>query len=225
MRLLSKRTLLLLSAGLLLAGCLTTYYCFTVNTSANTNTIIVIDPGHGGNDPGKVGVNQELEKDINLAISQKLAIYLKSKGYSVVLTRNSDKMLADADANNKKTSDMKNRIAIMTNANADLVISIHQNSYPDASVKGAQCFYYSESEDGKQLANTIQTYLTKLVDSENHRQAKQNDSYYILKNSPCPAVIVECGFLSNHQEATLLTDTSYQEKIAFAIFLAILEYS
>ncbi len=219
-----KRSLFFLSITLLLLGCLTTYFCITTSTVANANPVIVIDAGHGGRDPGKVGINNALEKDINLSISKKLAMYLKSKGYSVFLTRNADCMLADEGSANKKTSDMKNRIQKMQEVNATFVISIHQNSYPDSSVKGAQCFYYPDSKEGQEMACHIQDNFKNLVDSNNHRQAKENKSYYILKNSPCPAVIVECGFLSNPEEANLLLDSTYQNKIAFAIFMAIMEY-
>lgn len=185
---------------------------------------IVIDAGHGGFDPGKVGINDELEKDINLAIALKLQKKCEEEGIKVIMTRTEDVDLAE-EGTGKKTSDMRNRVEIINNANADFCISIHQNSYTSKEVKGAQVFYYSGSEVGKKLAGILQTSLVGNVDSSNHRKEKSNDSYYLLKNSICPSVIVECGFLSNWNEATNLKDEFYQEKIADAIYEGIIEYT
>ncbi len=220
-----KRNLLFIALGIiLLAGSLAAYYRDLLPTGANTGKIIVIDAGHGGNDPGKIGLNDTLEKDINLQISKKLGAYLRGKGYTVIFTRTSDCMLGEAGAANKKTADMKERINIMNQEQADLVISIHQNSYPDQSIRGAQCFYYHLSEESMALAEYLQKALIKISDNNNRRQAKSNDNYYILKNTTCPAVIVECGFLSNPEEAELLTTDSYQKKIALSIATGIESY-
>lgn len=185
---------------------------------------VAIDPGHGGFDPGKVGINDELEKDINLAIALKLQEKCEKEGIKVVMTRTSDTDLAD-EGTGKKTSDMRNRVKLINDADVDLCISIHQNSYTSKSVKGAQVFYYSGSEQGKRLAEILQTSLIKGVDSNNHRKEKSNDSYYMLKNSECPLVIVECGFLSNWNEATNLKDEVYQDKIADALYEGIVKYA
>ena len=106
----------------------------------------------------------------------------------------------------------------------DLVVSIHQNSYEEESVRGAQTFYYTESTQGQKLAESIQARLTEGLDPENHRTAKANGSYYLLKKTPAPIVIVECGFLSNPQEAQLLADPVYQERTAWQIHMGILQY-
>lgn len=185
---------------------------------------VVIDPGHGGNDPGKIGVNDELEKDINLKIALKLKKILKDSGIKVTVTRESDKALYDQDAGNKKVSDMKNRMAIVEKSKADILVSIHQNSYTSSSVKGAQVFYYSGSEKGKLLSEIIQQNIRENVDKTNSRAAKANDNYYILLHSACPAVIVECGFLSNYEEAAKLSDEDYQQEMAEAIAKGIKEY-
>lgn len=185
---------------------------------------IVLDAGHGGDDPGKIGINGSREKHINLAITQKLKYYLEANDIKVVLTREGDAGLYDADAENKKVQDMKRRIEIMEAACPLAVISIHQNSYPEEYVKGAQVFYHKDSKDGEQLASLLQESLRERLDPENHRRIKANDSYYLLKKTKIPTVIVECGFLSNSYEASLLSEPDYQDRVAWAIHMGIIRY-
>ena len=184
---------------------------------------IVIDAGHGGADPGKVGINNILEKDINLSIALLLAEELEHSGIDCILTRDSDTDLANG-ASNFKSADMKNRCSFITEHNPIFTISIHQNSYPSENVSGAQVFYYTESIEGKALATVLQNSLITNVDSKNTRQPKANDTYYLLKKTPTPTVIVECGFLTNSIEASLLSTEEYQKKVVNAIYLGILEY-
>ena len=185
---------------------------------------ICIDSGHGGNDPGKIGVAGTKEKEVNLAIALKLKKSLEKQNIRVVMTRTDDRNLADANATNEKTSDMKNRVAKMDSEQPDAVISIHQNSYTDSSAKGAQVFYYSESKEGKVLAEILQKSLIEHADPENHRMAKANTSYYILKNTAAPTVIVECGFLSNPEEEKQLLEDGYQNRLAWGIYNGIINY-
>ena len=185
---------------------------------------VVVDAGHGGKDPGKVGENGVTEQKINLEIALRLAALLRQADVKTVLTREDENGLYDEDASNKKVQDMKRRIARMEEADPDLVVSIHQNSYEEESVRGAQTFYYTESTQGQKLAESIQARLTEGLDPENHRTAKANGSYYLLKKTPAPIVIVECGFLSNPQEAQLLADPVYQERTAWQIHMGILQY-
>lgn len=185
---------------------------------------VVIDAGHGGADPGKVGVDGSLEKDINLAIAKKLQTFLAMEDVETVLTRDSDAGLYDENASNKKVQDMKNRVSIIEEKQPQLTISIHQNSYHEEYVHGAQAFYYDGSEESKALAEKIQQVMTSELDKDNTRQAKSNNSYYLLKKTSTPIVIVECGFLSNYEEAQKLSTEYYQEKVAWAIHLAILQY-
>ena len=185
---------------------------------------IVIDAGHGGTDPGKVGINGSLEKDINLKIAKKVQQFLEMEDVEVVLTRDSDAGLYDDNASNKKVQDMKRRVEIIEGANPILTVSIHQNSYHEEYVHGAQTFYYQGSEQSKALAEKIQQVLLNEVDKNNTRVAKANDSYYLLKKTSVPIVIVECGFLSNSEEAQKLSSDYYQEKLAWAIHLGILQY-
>lgn len=185
---------------------------------------VVIDAGHGGTDPGKVGVDGSLEKDINLQIVRKLQKFLVMADVDVVLTRSSDAGLYDESAPNKKVQDMKNRVSIIEEKKPDVTVSIHQNSYHEEYVHGAQVFYYAGSEESKELAERIQQVMTLELDPENTRQAKANDSYYLLKKTSSPIVIVECGFLSNYEEAQKLSSDLYQEQAAWAIHLAILQH-
>lgn len=185
---------------------------------------VVIDAGHGGTDPGKVSVDGSLEKDINLEIAKKLQQFLIMEDVDVVLTRESDAGLYDENASNKKVQDMKNRVQIIEEKKPALTVSIHQNSYHEEYVHGAQVFYYSNSEKSKELAERIQQVMTLELDKDNTRQAKANDSYYLLKKTSSPIVIVECGFLSNYEEAQKLASELYQEKVAWAVHLAVLQY-
>ena len=185
---------------------------------------IVIDVGHGGKDPGKVGINGALEKDINLQIALRLKKFLEEEDVEVVLTREEDIGLYDENASNKKVQDMKRRVALIEETDPLLTISIHQNSYHEENVHGAQTFYYTGSEKGKELAEIIQHALLNSADPENTRSAKANDSYYLLKKTSTPIVIVECGFLSNSEEAQKLSSDYYQEKLAWAIHLGVLQY-
>ena len=176
---------------------------------------IVLDAGHGGADPGKVGINGVYEKDINLQVAKKVKELLEQQGINVIMTREMDEMLG-GQMENTKSEDMKERVRIINEAKPELAVSIHQNSYSDTSVRGAQTFYYSQSEEGRDYAGIIQNALLD-VDPDNHRQAKANDNYYLLTRTQVPTVIVECGFLSNYDEAEKLADDKYQEEISKAI--------
>lgn len=191
------------------------YFSEAVNTE--DGLVVVIDPGHGGSDPGKVSANGVDEKDVNLSIALKLKDELEERGVKVVMTRENDTSIATPGATNKKTSDMNNRIEIINSCHADMLISIHQNSYTSPDVKGAQVFYHGTSEDSRIIAETLQRALREQVDKDNKREAKEGNDYFILRKSTCPGVIVECGFLSCPEEAAKLVDEEYQEKIAKAI--------
>jgi N-acetylmuramoyl-L-alanine amidase len=197
---------------------------FANNEEKEDRITIVIDPGHGGRDPGKVGVNDVLEKDINLSIAMKLKSLLEQNDIKVIMTRDDDKGLYSASDSYKKKADLDQRIDIIQSSSADLAISIHQNSFTQSEIKGAQVFYYTKSNEGKQLAEMIQSQLKKTIADGNHRKAKSNNSYYMLKKTEIPLVIVECGYLSNAKEAELLLKEDYQEKMAWGIHLAIMRY-
>lgn len=180
-------------------------------------TQVILDAGHGGIDVGKTGVNGEKEKDINLEISKKIKKFLSDSNVTVKMTREGDERLADS-----QREDLKARTDIM-NGGALLAVSIHQNSYRDPAVSGAQVFYYTDSEEGRTAAGMIQAELNALA-PDNEKEIRANDSYYILKNTRIPTVIVECGFLSSYTEAEKLADDEYQNRIAEAVSEGILQY-
>lgn len=222
-----RRILQLLMAILMIAAiyCTFRYRVLPSGTVASKGKyVVVIDAGHGGDDPGKVGINDALEKEINLAIAKKLEAILLEQGYEAVLTRQTDDGLYQSTDSNKKVADMKKRCQIIEESKADIVVSIHQNSFSQESVCGAQVFYYKYSQRGEVLAEKIQSALKEYADQENKRVIKDNSSYYMLVHTPCPTVIVECGFLSNRLEADKLCTDEYQDKIANAIYIGIGEY-
>lgn len=224
-RLISAAAGMLLALALVYVGKETVLY--TAGSAVNEEDdrkCVVIDAGHGGDDPGKVGINGAKEKDINLQIAELVKKYLEANDVKVVMTRDGDAGLYDAGAENKKVQDMKRRIELIDAASPDVTVSIHQNSYPEEYVHGAQVFYYTGSQEGQRLAEDIQKQLVEKVDPENKRQIKANDSYYLLKKTEIPIVIVECGFLSNSAEAEKLCDSEYQEYVAWAIHMGILQY-
>jgi len=187
-------------------------------------TTIVLDVGHGGADPGKVGINGALEKDVNLSIALYLRELLVQNDIDVILTRDADEGLYAESDKNKKTADLKKRVEIINSENVDLAVSIHQNSYISDGVRGAQVFYYKNSAEGKAFADIMQNSLKDTLRDGNNRIAKADSSYYLLKKSDCPLIIVECGFLSDSKEAELLVQEDYQKKLAWAIHLGIMEY-
>ena len=180
--------------------------------------IIVIDAGHGGWDPGMVSGKVE-EKDINLSIAKKLQTFLEQGGATVIVTR-----LDDTALGTRKTSDMHARRVTANTSKADIFVSIHQNSYNSANVKGFQAFYFNESDNSKKLAACIQNRLKEFVNPNNKLGSRANKNYFVLKQTEMPAVLVECGFLTNYNERTKLTTEEYQEKIAWGIYLGIVDY-
>lgn len=185
---------------------------------------VVIDVGHGGIDSGKVSADGILEKDVNLVIARKLKVLLEQENIEVTMTRDSDTGLYRESDTNKKVADLQNRCELIEKIHPDCTVSIHQNSFSSPEVKGAQVFYYGQSEGGAQLAKLIQASLIRRVAPENHRQAKANESYYLLKRTVSPTVIVECGFLSNPEESRLLVSEDYQDRLVWAIHMGVMEY-
>ena len=177
---------------------------------------VVLDAGHGSSDSGKVGINGVLEKDINLSISKETKKHLEKKGIRVVMTRDKDESLAEGENGNRKVQDMKARVKRINDTKPDLAVSIHQNSYHEESIHGAQVFYYEHSESGEKDARILQEALLA-VDPDNTRQVKANTTYYLLKRTEVPILIVECGFLSNQEEAEKLASEDYQKELAKAI--------
>lgn len=186
--------------------------------------VIMVDAGHGGKDPGKVSLNGELEKDINLEIALKLQKILESQDAVVIMTRTEDKGLYEESDSNKKRTDMRKRVEMAKDKNVDILVSIHMNSYTSQNVCGAQVFYYGTSTEGRMLGEYVQKEVSEVSTLNSKRKAKANDSYYMLRNVSMPAIIVECGFLSNPEETALLKNEEYQEKMAWAIQMGIMKY-
>ena len=171
-----------------------------------------------------IGIGGLKEKGINLSIAKKLKEKLEEKNYKVVLTREKDAGLYEESSRNKKAQDMQKRISILQEVKPALCISIHQNSYENPEVKGPQVFYYKDSLEGEKLAAILQKRLNEDLDIQRPRKEKGNTSYYLLKRSPCVLNIVECGFLTNPEEAQLLTQEEYQDKVAGAVADGVQEY-
>jgi N-acetylmuramoyl-L-alanine amidase len=197
----------------------------TLLPSAISGKTIVIDAGHGGRDPGAIGRTGLKEKDVNLDIAVRLKKYFSRVGVYVIMTREEDLDYGGENgATNlsKKRRDLVYRVKMANNSKADLLLSIHVNSFPQSIWSGAQCFYDSKNSKSKLLAEAIQRSLvTKL--GPNRRKAKSAD-YMILKNTNMPSVTVEVGFISNPREEEFLADAEYREKLAAAIFYGTAEY-
>lgn len=221
MRVSRNRTLTILYILIIFLGVGKTFYDENIAVSVLPvdKKCIVIDPGHGGFDPGKVAGDGVTEKTINLAVAEKLKGFLEQGGAVVISTRTEDSSLSES-----KRNDLKSRADIANGADVDMFVSIHQNSFPQAGAKGAQVFYYKSSQEGKRLADSIQSRLREVVDMNNTRIAKANTAYYVLKEIKVPSVIVECGFLSNTEEHDKLLDEEYQSRLAWAIYMGILDY-
>ena len=182
----------------------------------------VIDPGHGGYDPGVIRNSVE-EKNVVLDISLALRDYLQSAGARVVMTREIDKdLLVLPTAGPKKKQDMKNRLFIIRQAEPDMLISVHANAIGSYRWRGAQVFYSADSADSKVLAEMMQQELTRVL-ANTDRQAKTGD-YLLLHEIDVPTVIVEVGFISNPEERRLLETQNYQSKVAWSIYLGIMRY-
>ena len=193
-------------------------------TAKTHRPVVVLDSGHGGMDPGKIGIDGSLEKDINLQIAERLKMYLEASDVDVLMTREDDRGLYEESDDSKKMADMKNRCKKIEEANPDLVVSIHQNSYHQEPVCGGQVFYYKTSERGKRLAEILQRRFDSVLGEKNTRQAKPNGNYYLLLHVKQPIVIVECGFLSNWNEAAKLQKEEYQDRLAWTIHMGVMEY-
>lgn len=186
--------------------------------------VFIIDAGHGGIDSGAVGVDNISEKEINLAISKKLEKLMKTADIEVIMTRTDDIMLSDDNAVRKKASDLANRVRIAKKYPDAVFISIHMNKFTQEKYSGMQVFYSPNNIDSANLADIIKKTNKAYLQSENNREIKRGKDIYVLENIQNTGVLVECGFLSNRNEAYLLCDDAYQNKIAHVIFASVLVY-
>ena len=202
---------------------------------ATPQRIVILDAGHGGEDGGASGADGTLEKELNLSVTTILADLLRAEGITVVMTRDSDRMLYDPLSDHegkKKMLDLRERLEIARRTDAEnegaevLFISIHMNAYPDESVHGFQVWYSPNAPESEQLAEAIQASARRLLDPQNHRKIKKaGTNIYLMNRISVPAVLVECGFLSNPDECARLKEESYQKKIAEAICEAVRSYT
>ena len=201
-------------------------YVETVSLPVSGKTI-VIDAGHGVPDEGAQSSNGTTEAETNLKIALKLQNLLEQSGSSVVLTRSDENAIYDIDTKTlrqKKISDIKNRVKIGNESQADIFVSIHLNKIPQSQYDGWQTFYKEGCEEGKKLAESIQTNLNEAIQRENNRVAKTIDNVYIIKHVEIPTTIVECGFLSNPEEEKMLLEDGYQNKLAWGIYNGIIDF-
>lgn len=211
------------------------YLTFMANFSAAeassmpiTQKTVIVDAGHGGDDGGAIGIDGTVEKDINLDIALKLEKILKFYGFNVIMTRTQDVMTCDDGLDSlrkRKISDIHNRFELMRKNPDAIFISVHQNKFEDSSQHGTQVFYSGNDERSKELAEAIQTSVTLTLQRKNDRVVKKSGSgIYLLYHAKIPAVLVECGFISNSDELKKLKDESYRMKLAILIADGLLKY-
>ncbi len=211
------------------------YLTFMANFSAAeassmpiTQKTVIVDAGHGGDDGGAIGIDGTVEKDINLDIALKLEKILKFYGFNVIMTRTQDVMTCDDGLDSlrkRKISDIHNRFELMRKNPDAIFISVHQNKFEDSSQHGTQVFYSGNDERSKELAEAIQTSVTLTLQRKNDRVVKKSGSgIYLLYHAKIPAVLIECGFISNSDEVKKLKDESYRMKLAILIADGLLKY-
>ena len=219
-----RRTLCVILAGVILI-CSVVGACFAVKATSSPKAqyTIVIDAGHGGRDGGAVGKQTGItESELNLKYALTLKDLCSDFGIGVILTRPDMNGLYDETAFNKKRSEMEKRKSIINNSGADLMISLHMNSFPLSSSNGAYVFYAKGSDSGFELAKSVQSSLCQGFD--NARKYVSVGDYFVLNYSTIPSVLVECGFLSNPQEELLLQKEEHQKDFCYALLVGILNY-
>ncbi len=187
---------------------------------------VIIDAGHGGEDGGAVGVNGAFEKDLNLAISRRLAAALDVCGVTVLETRVTDISLHTENIKGqRKNQDLKNRLLVAKEHPDAVFVSIHMNKFPEGKYRGLQVYYSPNHQDSPALGENIRQFTVAYLQLENHRPLKKaDDSIYLLSHLSSPGVLVECGFLSNPEECALLSDGDYQQKLALTLAAAISDH-
>ena len=189
------------------------------------NFTFVLDPGHGGIDGGAVGVSGTLEKDINLSVSLVLRDLLRVLGHKVVMTREEDVLLGDGEAGHKKLQDLKTRVESVKQYDDPLFVSIHMNKFPEEYCHGLTVYYSGNDSESEILARTVRDAAVKYLQPDNQRPMKKATSaLYVLHRATVPAILIECGFLSNYEEAKLLSCAEYRKKLAFVIFCSLCDY-
>ena len=187
---------------------------------------VVLDAGHGAPDGGAVGENGTVEKDINLAITQMTGEVLEGMGWRVIYTRTGDNGIYESgdSIREMKVNDMKKRREIMSDSGADLFVSIHMNSFENASASGLHIFYSGAHEEIRPLAEAMQERIAAVTGAKTHAVKTVSESLFLMKSPPLPCILAECGFLSNPDEERLLRDENYQSRIAWAVAVSVMEH-
>lgn len=224
-------SLLLTLASLLFCG-IEVFFNNRKNTDADAlsekTVTVILDPGHGGEDGGAVGAGDVYEKDLNLAIAKEVESYLKMNGISVICTRNEDILLYDRNVDykgRKKMLDLAARLKISRETENSVFVSIHMNAFPQTQYSGLQVYYSPNDDTSADLAALIQNNTKSLLQPTNTRKIKPASSnIYLLDRITTPAVLVECGFLSNAEECALLSDAEYRQKLSLILANAIAQF-
>lgn len=231
-----KKTLYPFLAAILVLSVCFAFYLFTYHSAQKTatqtylqrETVVVIDAGHGGEDGGAVATDGTAEQIINLQIARLLEQQLRAFGVQTVMTRTTEDSIHDPSAKTireRKVSDIHNRMAIMEKTENCLFVSIHQNKYADRSLWGTQVFYSPNTTASALLADSVQSAVISILQPENKRDIKKsNSSIYLLYYAKKPAILVECGFISNPSETEKLKTVQYQKQMAFSIAVGVLNY-
>ena len=235
MRLRNSRLIIIFSILFLIILSAMLYFTFMANSSADgvmtkpvLKQTVIIDAGHGGDDGGAIGIDGTVEKDINLDIALKLEKLLKFYGFDVIMTRTEDIMTCDDGLDSlrkRKVSDIHNRFDVLEKNPDAVFISVHQNKFEDNSQHGTQVFYSGNNDESKLLAESIQNSIVSVLQPDNSRVVKKSGSgIYLLYHAKLPAVLVECGFISNPAEVKKLNDENYRMKIAILIADGLIKY-
>lgn len=235
MKLRNSRLIIIFSILFLIILSAMLYFTFMANSSADgvmtkpvLKQTVIIDAGHGGDDGGAIGIDGTVEKDINLDIALKLEKLLKFYGFDVIMTRTEDIMTCDDGLDSlrkRKVSDIHNRFDVLEKNPNAVFISIHQNKFEDNSQHGTQVFYSGNNDESKLLAESIQNSIVSVLQPDNSRVVKKSGSgIYLLYHAKLPAVLVECGFISNPAEVKKLNDENYRMKIAILIADGLIKY-
>ena len=193
--------------------------------SSGVPVTVIIDAGHGGEDCGAVSLSSVYESDINLMIAKKLEQMMSLCGVNTKMIRSDERSVytEGETIRERKISDLKNRVQMISDTDHAVLLSIHQNHFPQDRYSGAQVFY-AKTQGSKELAACLQSVLSEVTNPSSRREIKRAESVYLMNNIACTGVLVECGFLSNPQEDLLLQDDSYQKKLTCAMTGAVLQY-
>ena len=206
--------------------CVTLCSCYEYIGAISQVPVVILDAGHGGEDPGAIGYGDVYEKDLNLAFCKLICEELTSRGYTVVMTREEDRLLYTEAENIKgirKISDLKNRVKIFNSYESAIAVSIHMNTFSAPQYHGTQ-IYYSNAEGASNLAAAIIDSVRSELQPDNKRPLKHSEGIYLLENSKIPTVLIECGFLSNPDECKKLSEKEYQKRLSFSIVCGIIKY-